>query len=444
MDFVKIKGTEFVFKNKKVMFRGLGIGTWLNLEHFMLGIPTPEKQIKQAFGEVFGKDKSKDFFEDFVFSFCNESDFKFLKETGINVVRVPFNHRLFIDENSIECWKDEGFKYFDYLFELCSKYEIFILPDLHTTPGGQNPDWHSDNQTGYPQFWEFSIFQTQIVELWQKFADRYKNEQYLLGYDILNEPFIMEEKENKLQNFYDRVTEAIRKVDNNHIIFLEGDFFAMDFSEVKEIKDEQTAITFHFYPTVWEKDLCDIDYPCEKRREIFESRFDTMVDKMKVFGRPLLCGEAGYSIADNNLAHVMDMVEDTLDLFDKKGVSWTLWCYKDANFMGLVYPKKDCLWLQFSKEIYEDWTHYKEMDMGEKYINDISKDFKGEVSDELKYHLQFRQRAILFSLQKEQILRPLLEKWGYDKIKDLPKSFLFENCGYYDDYRKLIKKYTDK
>lgn len=76
-----------------------------------------------------------------------------------------------------------------------------------------------------------------------------------------------------LQNFYENVTQAIRQVDVNHIILLEGDFFAMDFSAIQELKDEQTAITFHFYPTVWEADLCDIDYPRQRRREILKTDF---------------------------------------------------------------------------------------------------------------------------------------------------------------------------
>ena len=103
------------------------------------------------------------------------------------------------------------------------------MPDLHAVPGGENPDWHSDNQTGIPQFWHFQVFQEQMIRLWKEFSRRYAEEEFILGYDLLNEPFLMPAKEGMLQNFYERVTEAIREVDKNHILFLEGDFFAMDF-----------------------------------------------------------------------------------------------------------------------------------------------------------------------------------------------------------------------
>jgi aryl-phospho-beta-D-glucosidase BglC (GH1 family) len=443
MGFVSVKGNKFELDGTIMKFAGLGIGSWLNIEHFMVGIPTNDKQIKEAFKEVFGLEKCNKFFDDFVKNFCTEDDFKFLKDTGINLVRVPFNYRIFIDDNNPHELKEEGFRYFDRLIEMCTKYKIYLLPDLHAVPGGQNPDWHSDNQTGIPQFWHFDLFQEQMVFLWKSIAERYVNEEYILGYDLLNEPFLMPAEDGKLQSFYEKVTETIRQVDNNHIIFLEGDFFAMDFSAIKELKDEQTAITFHFYPTVWEADLCDLNYPREKRRKVFEERFQKLLSSMNKFGRPLLCGEAGYGIEGDILEHVLAMVEDTLDLFNKYKVSWTLWCYKDAKFMGLVYPKENSLWLQFVNEIHKYWTHYREMDMGKNVIDDISKMFPGKASEELKYQMQFRQRAIFFKFQKEQILKPVLEKWGWEKIEKMTESFLMKNCNYYKDYQRLITKYLD-
>ena len=43
-----------------------------------------------------------------------------------------------------------------------------VVPDLHTVPGGQNPDWHSDNGTGYTLFWQYGVFRQQMVMLWKE------------------------------------------------------------------------------------------------------------------------------------------------------------------------------------------------------------------------------------------------------------------------------------
>lgn len=441
MACVQVQGTQFVVNESPIRFRGLGVGSWLNMEHFMLGIPTPDKQIREAFAEVFGEVRGAQFFHDLILKFCSEADFQFLQDMGINLIRVPFNYRLFVDDVT-GAWKQEGFDCFDRLFALCTKYRIYVLPDLHTVPGGQNPDWHADNQTGIPEFWHYRVFQDQMVGFWQNFARRYANEPYLLGYDLLNEPFLIPESPGVLQTFYQQVTKAIRKVDSHHIIFLEGDYFAMDFSAIQQIFDEQTALTFHFYPTVWEQNLCDLAYPRDQRKKTFEQRFAQILDGISRFQRPLLCGEAGYDIAGHSLPHVLEMVEDTLNLFERYEISWTLWCYKDAQFMGVVYPKNDSPWMQFAKEIRQQWTHYQEMEMAQQLVDQMCAHFPKEASEELKYQLQFRQRGLLYTLQKELILKPQLQRWGWERVQEFPVSFSMEHCEYYKPYVDLLKTYT--
>ena len=42
-------------------------------------------------------------------------------------------------------FKESGFKHLDRVIEICAQHGIYTILDLHTAPGGQNPDWHSDN-----------------------------------------------------------------------------------------------------------------------------------------------------------------------------------------------------------------------------------------------------------------------------------------------------------
>ena len=44
MDFVKVKGKEFYYKGESILFFGLGVGSWLNMEHFMLGLPGTDSE----------------------------------------------------------------------------------------------------------------------------------------------------------------------------------------------------------------------------------------------------------------------------------------------------------------------------------------------------------------------------------------------------------------
>lgn len=441
MDFVKVRGKTFSIGEKEILFSGLGIGSWLNMEHFMIGIPTTDSQIRKVFQDVYGTETAAEFFRRFALNFIQEEDFQFLKQGGINLLRVPFNYHLFMDDQNPGIYKEEGFFYFDRLMEFSRKYEIYILPDLHTVPGGQNPDWHSDNQTGFPQFWYYKVFRDQIALLWQAIADRYKEEPFLLGYDLLNEPFLIP-KDDRLDSFYKEVIAAIRQVDNNHIVFIEGDFFAMDFSSIHSIDDVQTALAFHFYPTVWETDLFQKEYDRSKRKFEFETIFMRLIEIREQFQLPILCGEAGYDIDKEDITFTMGLVEDTLELFRKHKVSWTLWSYKDAAFMGVVYPKKDSPWMQFVAKIHKYWNHYQDTEMADKAIEKICDTYFPQATREDKYHLAFCQRAIIYHFQGEYWLKPELQKYSKKEILELPDSFKFGNCEYHKDYLDLLKNFS--
>ena len=87
-EFVKVNGMEFTKAGKEILFRGMGIGSWLNMEHFMLGIPTPDNQIRKTVKEVFGKETADRFFDRFIRSFISDSDFAFLKKCGVNSLLI--------------------------------------------------------------------------------------------------------------------------------------------------------------------------------------------------------------------------------------------------------------------------------------------------------------------------------------------------------------------
>lgn len=52
--FIQAKNGEFILNNDRVMLRGLAIGSWMNIESFMIRIPGTEKRIRQT-SVSFGK-----------------------------------------------------------------------------------------------------------------------------------------------------------------------------------------------------------------------------------------------------------------------------------------------------------------------------------------------------------------------------------------------------
>ncbi|NLR10183.1 MULTISPECIES: glycoside hydrolase family 5 protein [Lactobacillaceae] len=440
-DFIEVKQDQLYFKDQPLTLRGLGIGTWLNIEHFMIGMPGPQSMILKSIDRAYGDGKGHEFLDAYIDSFVNEDDFKFLKKLGVNFLRVPINYRLFMDDNTLE-FKEFGFAKVQRLLDYCEKYHIFCMLDMHTAPGGQNPDWHSDNRTGVPQFWEFKALRNQLITVWGEIAKRFgQSYSYLLGYDLLNEPAMA--TWDTMNEYFQDVVARIRENDVNHAVILESDHFAMDFSGLKDIKDDKLIVSFHYYPTVWKQNLLDRDLSRTERKQEFDNGLVDLLSTMHDLHHPLICGEAGYDIDANDVAFSMELLDDTVDLFEDHHISWCLWAYKDACFMGLTHPKTDSPWMQFVDQVHQKWTHYAEMDQANKIVAGIADQFDFH-DDDLDYEAQFRVRGILYRYQQESILIPLLKTMSFDSFKSKLSSFELKNCDAYTEYAELMQKYTQR
>ncbi|KDR66192.1 hypothetical protein GALMADRAFT_148096 [Galerina marginata CBS 339.88] len=65
---------------------------------------------------------------------------------------------------------------------------IYTILDLHTAPGGQNTDWHSDHGGHIANVWNHKGFQDHVIWLWGELVRHYKHHKYIAGYKPLNEP----------------------------------------------------------------------------------------------------------------------------------------------------------------------------------------------------------------------------------------------------------------
>ena len=157
-------------------------------------------------------------FSQFLTNFFIESDAKFLREYGMNALRIPFNYSHFLREpKQLYPFQinEDGFKHLDRVVNLCADHGIYIIFDLHAVPGGQNTDWHLDSPGHHASFWDLLDYQNWVVDLWKEIARHYKGHPWVAGYNPLNEP--TEKTETKLLEFYDRVVKAIREVDPHHL-----------------------------------------------------------------------------------------------------------------------------------------------------------------------------------------------------------------------------------
>ncbi len=438
-NFIQVCDRDFCLNDKKILLYGYGIGTWLNIEHFMIGIPGTDMQIRTAINNAYGKDKADQFWQNFYNLLINENDFKYLKSLGINTLRIPFNYRLFENDQNPYSYMEEGFREIDRILKLCEKFKLYAILDLHAAAGGQNPDWHSDNAIGESLLWEYADFRKRTILLWKHIAKRYASNNWIAGYDLLNEPVVMIQNKNILNQFYTDLIREIRTVDKNHILFIEGDMYATQFEMFEPFEDPNIACSFHFYPFLRQHLSSK-----EKQKERIEDRLFRDVSLKDIFDRlkrPVWCGETGALFNHGNRNLHESMLEDILEIYTKYGISWSLWTYKDARSMGTIHPKENSEWMNFSKLSKQKWNFWKDFESRDKHVEEIINQYSLDVSKLEKMKLGFR---LLASNQ-------LILKEGYSEIfKEIPfeeflsflNSFHFKECEIWEGVSNLVKNYT--
>jgi aryl-phospho-beta-D-glucosidase BglC (GH1 family) len=331
-----------------VRLRGVGLGGWMNMENFITGFPSTEELHRKALRSVLGPEAYEAFFDRFLEVFFTDADARFLADTGMNSVRLPFHYRHFEDDAAPMRVKESGFRLLDSAIETCARHGIYTVLDLHAAPGFHNQRWHSDNPTHRSFFWTHRHFQDRVVHLWEALADRYRDHPWVAGYNPLNEP--ADSDGDAIGPFYERLHAAIRAVDPHHVIYLDGNRHATEFDAFAEPWDN-TVYTVHDYALAGFADSGD--YPGVSRgqyvdRAYVEQRFLQRSEYMRRTGTPIWVGEFGpvYTGDPARDEHRYRVLADQLDLYDEHGAGWSLWTYKDIGLQGVVHARSDSDYLR--------------------------------------------------------------------------------------------------
>lgn len=95
MELLEIRNGKMVgaTSGREIRLRSTNIGGWMNLEDFINGYAGTDQSIRHAMKETIGEAKATFFFDRMLDYFFTEDDVRFLKEHGLNVVRLPLNYR---------------------------------------------------------------------------------------------------------------------------------------------------------------------------------------------------------------------------------------------------------------------------------------------------------------------------------------------------------------
>ncbi len=322
-------------RGENIQLRGLGLGGWMLQEGYMLktaDFAGPQFKIKQKIAELIGEDGMNEFYTAYLKNGITKQDIDFLAKSGFNSIRLPMHYNLYtlpIEKETVKgenTWLEEGFTMTDHLLQWCRENKMYLILDLHAAPGGQGNDANiSDNDKSKPSLWESEENQKKTIALWKKLAERYKNEPWIGGYDLINEPNInftgknpngTDEMSNApLWKLQKEITEAIRTVDKKHLIFLEGNGWGNNYNGLTPVWDENIAFSFHKY---WNYNN--------------DETIKFALDLREKYNMPVWLGETG----ENSNVWFTELIQ----LLDQHNIGYAFWPMKKIdNIAGITNVK---------------------------------------------------------------------------------------------------------
>lgn len=326
--FLHVSGKKIVDKdNSEVILRAMGLGGWMLQEGYMLqtaDFASTQHGIRAKIKDLVGETNTQNFYDAWLAHHFTRTDVDSLKSWGFNSVRLPMHYNLYtlpIEQEPVpgqQTWLDKGFAMTDSLLKWCAANQMYLILDLHAAPGGQGHDAAiSDYDATKPSLWESDANKQKAIALWRKLAERYANEPWIGGYDLINEPnwnFTAGANQNgcgetnnaPLRQLYVDITTAIRQVDQNHMIFIEGNCWANNYTGMFPKWDNNMVASFHKY---WNYND--------------QSSLDFIVNIRNGQNLPVWLGESG---ENSNV-----WFTNAISLMERNGIGWAWWPLKKVE-----------------------------------------------------------------------------------------------------------------
>lgn len=322
--FLKVSDGQLVNgEGEPVVLQGVNLGGWMIQESWMCPVNGEDRRwanldTLELLESRFTDEEVQELFNTYQDNWVTETDIENIANLGCNVVRVPFWYRNFMkDEQGTWITKDlndnPGVKRLDWIINMAEKYDMYVILDMHGCPGGQSMD-HCCGTLCENRLYTDEQCQQTMETLWVTLAERYRDNATVAAYDIMNEPQNNSGYEGinsydpwestswELSNaVYDRMIRAIRSVDPNHVITVEGIWRVSNLPDPAQTGWSNMMYQLHLYDD--------------------EDGFRTWAADLAVIAKE-------YNVA----VYVGEFQNMTgLGICNEYGISWTTWTYKGTN-----------------------------------------------------------------------------------------------------------------
>jgi Cellulase (glycosyl hydrolase family 5)/F5/8 type C domain len=290
---------------------------WWSIGELSAGLYNDDYSMHNTLTSRFGSAGAQSVIDAHQDAWITETDIDNIQATGLNFIRVPIGWNTLLNLDG--SWKPTPWEKIDWLIAEASERGIYVLLDLHMVPGG-GCAWGSCGRYGPNpnEFWGSATYQDWAVDIWEAMANRYKGNPGVAGYDLINEPLIDPSEDTadvkKKNDYYDRLYDAVRAIDPDHLIVL-GAFLGMN-----AIADPST---YGWTNVMYQLHPYDMGSPKDwtAQNQLVTNELSAMPARLTDPGVPLLNGE--YSLYYND-----DVWARFMAGMNASNVSWSNWTYK--------------------------------------------------------------------------------------------------------------------
>jgi hypothetical protein len=316
--FIQTDGRKVINGDgKEIVLRGVGFGSWLLPEGYMWKFPEGgdrPRKIEAMVTALIGEEKASQFWDTYVERYVDEIDVREVARQGYNSVRLPINARGILEDGEGVVFNEKRLARIHQVIEWCRTYKLYVILDLHGAPGGQTGANIDDSENDQPELFIDRRNQELTIAIWRMFAERYKDDWIIAGYDLFNEPLPdwFSKYNDQVEPLYKEITAAIREVDKRHMIIIEGVHWSTDWSIFTDKFDDNLMLQFHKY---WNNpDTESIQKYLDKREE---------------WNVPIFMGEGG----ENNA----QWYSGAFQMFEDHDISWNFWTWKKMSTSNSPY-----------------------------------------------------------------------------------------------------------
>ena len=248
----------------------------------------------------------------------------YAKSMGLNTLRLAFYNSNFNSRPDVPLTIEDITAFIDPVLLAAKRHDLYVILDEHSYFKNEI-DEATARMDQKSASWTEERFNN-WVKRWVQVATYYKDEPYILGYELCNEPVCDPETARK---WYKRCIDAIREVDKKHIVIVGTHYWSHSRAMEATWKDVADKIDAPYNMAVFSFH----DYPLDDNPWVVQSNLRAFQAKYNV---PVMCTEFGAGGKPERVHREFQAGMLAMFAFDRVG--WMIWSIYYDKTRATGYP----------------------------------------------------------------------------------------------------------